>query len=117
MASRPYHKSFTLTNASAELSTGLSALECLQISSAYYVNTSASAVTVNANSAYDGGVAATGNVAEVDKPLDAKATTGSALTGAVLNPGEKVYAYASTTGVVVLHINGIISAQNSRSFG
>jgi hypothetical protein len=48
--------------------------------------------------------------------MDPKATAGSALTGAVLNPGEKLYAYASTTGVVALHINGIISAQNTRSF-
>jgi hypothetical protein len=115
MASRPYHKSFLLTNASAELDTGLEPLECLQISNAYYVNTG-SAVTVNCSSAFDGGAAATGNTVEIDKPLDAKATTGSALTGAVLNPGEKLYAHASTTDVVALHVNGIISAQNTRSF-
>ena len=116
MASRPYHKSFLLTNASAELTTGLGDQECLQISNAYYVNTSASGVTVNANSAYDGGAAATGNVAEIDKPLDAKATSGSALTDSVLNPGEALYSHASVTNVVTLHINGIISTQNSRSF-
>lgn len=116
MASRPYHKSFTLTNSSAELSTGISALETLQISNAFVVNTSASAITVNLNSAYDGGTAATGNIVEVDKAIDAKATVGSALTGAVLNTGEKLYGYASTTGVAVLHVHGIVSAHSARTY-
>ena len=116
MASRPYHKSFTLTNASAELSLGVAALETLQISNCFVVNTSGSAITFALNSAYDGGAAATGNIVEVDKAVDAKATVGSALTGAVLNTGEKLYGYASTTGVAVLHINGIVSAHSARNF-
>ena len=56
------------------------------------------------------------NLVEVDKPLDAKATAGSALTGSVLNPGEKLYAFASTASQVTLHVNGIISTQNTRAF-
>lgn len=116
MASRPYHKSFTLTNSSAELSLGINALETLQISNCSVVNTSASAATFSLNSAYDGGVAATGNIVEVDKAIGARETIGSALTGAVINTGEKVYGYASTTGVIVVHIHGIVTAQNARNF-
>lgn len=116
MASRTYEKSFTLTNASAELSLGLGALEALQIANCSVVNTSSSAVTYSINLAGDGGAAATGNILEVDKPLDVKATVGSALTGMSVNPGGKVYGYASTTGVVVVHISGIVSAQNARTW-
>ena len=116
MASRTYEKSFTLTNSSAELSLGLGALETLQIANCSVVNTSSSAATLNINLAGDGGAAATGNILEVDKPIGGKETMGSALTGMSINPGGKVYGYASTTGVIVVHISGIVSAQNARTY-
>lgn len=109
-----YNKSFTLTNASVDLSLGLSAKETLQISNATLTNTSASGVTASINLAGDGGAAATGNVLENDTPIDAKGKIGSALTGAVVNPGGKIYALASTTSVVILNISGIVSGQASR---
>lgn len=116
MSSRPYHKSFTLTNASAELDLGIDALETLQISNCFVVNTSAAAVTYSLNSAYDGGASATGNTVEVEKPVGAKETVGSALTGAVINTGEKLYGLASTTGVAVQHVHGIVTPQRARTF-
>lgn len=116
MASRPYHKSFTLSNSSAELSLGIGALETLQVSNCSVVNTSSSAATFSLNSAYDGGAAATGNIVEVDKAIGPKETLGSALTGAVINTGEKVYGYASTASVIVVHIHGIVTSHNARSF-
>lgn len=114
--SQTYHKSFTLTNASAELSLGLSAAETLQIASATFVNTSNSSVTANLNLAGDGAAAATGNVLETSKALSAYQTAGSALTGMSVNPGGKLYGYASTGSVVVVHISGIVSAQASRTW-
>lgn len=114
MASVTYQKSFTLTNSSTELVTGIGAKETLQISNSSLSNTSGSAVTANLNLAGDGAAAATGNVLENDRPIDAKATVGSALTGCVINPGGKLYGYASTTGVVVVHISGIVSGQATR---
>lgn len=116
MASRTYEKSFTLTGSSAELSLGLAAMETLQIANCSVVNTSASAATFNINLAGDGGVAATGNVLEVDKAIAGKETMGSALTGMSVNPGGKIYGYASTAGVIVVHISGIASPQNARTY-
>lgn len=116
MASRTYQKSFTLAGSSAELALGLSPLETLQIANCSVNNTSASAVTFATNLAGDGGAAATGNTLEVDKAVDPKATVGSALTGMSVNPGGKIYGYASTASVVVVHISGIVSAQSARTW-
>lgn len=116
MASRTYEKSFTLGNSSAQLDLGLGAVETLQIANCSVVNTSASAATFSINLAGDGGVAATGNILEIDKPISGKETMGSALTGMSVNPGGKIYGYASTASVVVVHISGIISSQNARTY-
>lgn len=111
MASRTYNKQFTLTNASAQLSLGLSANETLQIANASIVNSSGVSVLAYLNLAGDGAAAGTGNTLEVQKPIGAYETVGSALTGAVVNPGGKIYGYAGTTGVIVVHISGIASTQ------
>jgi hypothetical protein len=116
MSSRTYEKSFTLGNSSAELDLGLGDLETLQIANCSVCNTDAAARSFSVNLAGDGGGAATGNALEVEKPIDGKATIGSALTGMSVNPGGKIYAFASTAAVVVIHISGIVTAQNARAW-
>jgi len=116
MAFDTYSKTFVLTNASAQLSLGLGANETLQISNAYYNNTSGSAVLVYLNKADDGAAAATGNQLETAKSVGATSGAGSALTGKNIIPGAKLYGYASTTGVVNLTIDGIVNAQAPRTW-
>lgn len=111
MADPTFGKEYTLGSSVAELTLGLGPNETLLITSATVCNTDSTSRTVTIHLASDGAAAATGNTIEKARAIREGPGVNTALSGKSVKKGGKIYAGASTAGVVVLSINGFVQPE------